>query len=130
MKASPRELARKLIRLSVAESGSLSPERVDAVLSWTRDRTPAERRRLLREYLRLARREIAGRHAIVEHTGELSDADREGLAQSLSARAGHAVTVVSRENPEILGGLRVRLGDQVLDASLAGRLERLAQSVR
>jgi F-type H+-transporting ATPase subunit b len=49
------------------------------------------------------------------------------LAVSGSVGAG---TIKFRVDPAILGGLVIRVGDKVLDGSVAGRLEHLRQSLR
>jgi F-type H+-transporting ATPase subunit b len=41
-----------------------------------------------------------------------------------------AKDVTFRVDPSILGGLVIRVGDKVLDSSVAGKLEGLRQSLR
>ena len=40
------------------------------------------------------------------------------------------ITAVARENPSLVAGLRISVADDVLDASVAGRLKNLSRSVR
>lgn len=63
--------------------------------------------------------------AIVETATPLSAADQQALAAALSKRAGHKVTLAMEENPDLVGGLRIRLEGVMLDYSVQGRLERL-----
>ncbi len=51
---------------------------------------------------------------------------KEELLQSLSSKA----KVVFRVDPAILGGLVVRVGDQVVDGSVSGQLQSLHQTLR
>jgi F-type H+-transporting ATPase subunit delta len=49
------------------------------------------------------------------------------LEKALIKKTGATgVRILPRINPELLGGFRLRLGDEVLDASLRGQLEQMA----
>lgn len=61
--------------------------------------------------------------ATVRSAVPLSEADRERLARVLSRRYGHDVDVNVLVDPGVIGGLRVELGDEVIDGTVAGRLE-------
>jgi F-type H+-transporting ATPase subunit delta len=126
-KAKTAALARKLVHASIAD-GEPSPARVSAVLELLRRRPDRERKALLVAYLRLMRREEALRTLVIERSGALDDASRKALVDGLSQKTGRKLIVVERENPALLGGIRVRLGDDEYDASIAGKLARLAAS--
>ena len=53
----------------------------------------------------------------------LTAAQRESLAGSLGRQFGHDLHLNVVVDPEVLGGLRVSLGDELIDGSLATRLE-------
>jgi ATP synthase F1 delta subunit len=58
------------------------------------------------------------------------DADTiEGLSQEISQRTGRKVKLAARVDPDILGGLVVRVGNSILDASIRNRLEQLRRHV-
>ncbi|MBI5241308.1 MAG: ATP synthase F1 subunit delta [Elusimicrobia bacterium] len=59
----------------------------------------------------------------------LSEADRARLRQSLEKFAGTGVELDVRQDPELLGGVTVRLGDWVLDSSLRGQLQSLKEAI-
>jgi F-type H+-transporting ATPase subunit b len=59
----------------------------------------------------------------------LSPDEQETVKRDVLARAG-AKEVSFRVDPAILGGLVIRVGDKVLDNSVAGKLEGLRQSLR
>jgi F-type H+-transporting ATPase subunit delta len=69
------------------------------------------------------------------HRGEvrsvipLSEAQMARLQAALSRHTGGTVTLESRLDPSLLAGIWVRIGDYVLDASAAGRLETLRQTL-
>lgn len=51
------------------------------------------------------------------------------LTAALSTRTGRTIRIRWRQDPELLGGLRVQLGSTVYDASLQGRLRLLKQQL-
>lgn len=58
----------------------------------------------------------------------LTEAQQATIQEDLASRLGGG-TVAFRVDPQILGGLTVRVGDRVVDGSAAGQLERLHQSL-
>lgn len=71
-----------------------------------------------------------GQTAEVVSALPLTAAEQEAVKRDVMAKFGGAGSVTFRVDPSILGGLRVRVGDKVLDGSVAGRLEGLKASVR
>ena len=80
------------------------------------------------------------RRLAAEHRGEttaevvsahpLSDDQVASLKANLRARAGRDVAIDARTDPAILGGLIVKLGSEMIDASLKTKLNRLAQAMK
>jgi ATP synthase F1 delta subunit len=60
--------------------------------------------------------------AQVSAAAELTDAQRKRLSEVLSRIYGHAVSVQLQLDPELLGGLKISVGDEVIDGSLKSRL--------
>ncbi len=52
------------------------------------------------------------------------------LTQALGARLGQEVSVRVRIDENLLGGAVVRAGDMVIDGSVQGRLQRLAEAIK
>jgi F-type H+-transporting ATPase subunit delta len=101
-KASPAALA-LLKQAAATRTGSF-----DAVLARFADEVAARRKRVLAE---------------VRSAYELGDAELNRLADALSARYGHDVHLNVIIDPTIVGGLRVSIGDDVIDGTVSGRLE-------
>lgn len=80
----------------------------DAVLARFADEVAARRQRLLAE---------------VRSAYALGDAERDRLAAALTSSYGHEVQLNVIVDPNIVGGLRVSIGDDVIDGSVASRLE-------
>jgi len=60
---------------------------------------------------------------------ELDPAMTESLGSRIGERAGRKVTLATRVDPEIIGGIVVRVGNSILDASIRNRLEQLRRHV-
>jgi F-type H+-transporting ATPase subunit delta len=59
---------------------------------------------------------------------ELSSADKDQLRQKLTAEYGEGLIFSFRVDPSLMGGLRVRVGDHLIDTSVASRLAILRES--
>jgi F-type H+-transporting ATPase subunit b len=70
-----------------------------------------------------------GESAQVTSALPLSQDEEETVKRDVLAKAG-AKEVSFRVDPAILGGLVIRVGDKVLDSSVAGKLEGLRQNLR
>jgi len=75
--------------------------------------------------------EQAERRLAVEITSavELDARTADQVAEQIGAHTGMHVDLQRRVDPEIIGGLVVRVGNSILDASVRTRLERLRQQV-
>ena len=70
-----------------------------------------------------------GESAEVTSALPLSREEEESVKKGVLAKVG-AQAVTFRVDPSILGGLVIKVGDKVLDGSVAGRLEGLRQSLK
>jgi len=79
-------------------------------------------------YGRLAadKRGVATAH--VRTAAPLSDDAQKTLAARLKIFAGKDIELEIKEDPELIGGVSVKIGDWVLDSSLRGQLRRLRES--
>jgi F-type H+-transporting ATPase subunit delta len=60
---------------------------------------------------------------------ELDEALVRSIGERIEERTGRRIELTSRVDPEIIGGLVLRVGNKVLDASVQGRLERLRRQL-
>jgi len=60
---------------------------------------------------------------------ELDPATTENLGRTIGERSGRSVSLAAHVDPEILGGIVVRVGNSILDASIRNRLEQLRRHV-
>jgi ATP synthase F1 delta subunit len=59
----------------------------------------------------------------------LSEPEQEQLRRQLSEQFGEGLVFSFRVDPSLLGGLRVRVGDRLIDTSIASRLNALRESL-
>jgi F-type H+-transporting ATPase subunit b len=74
--------------------------------------------------------EISGTLAEVTSALPLSKEEQEAVKTNVLDKMGGKTNVEFRVDPQILGGLVVRVGDKVLDGSVAGQLEGLRKSLK
>ncbi|MET0262419.1 MAG: F0F1 ATP synthase subunit delta [Rariglobus sp.] len=123
-----QQLARQLFKLSFVD-GRLSDEKVAGVLAYVEQKEAVNAVAILTAYRRLVATEVGKGAAIVEHSGPVSDMTLASIGANLSQRYGRPVTTTAKANPELLAGLRVRIGDDVYEASVANQLAALSASV-
>jgi F-type H+-transporting ATPase subunit delta len=123
-----QQLARQFFKLSI-ENGELSADRVAGVLQYIEKERPPQMLEVLKAYQRLIAAEVARGEAVVEHAGALRPSVLADIASSMSRKYGRRISSVSRRNDALLAGLRVRVGDDVYESSVAGQLATLAASV-
>ena len=77
------------------------------------------------EFVRLDNRRLGIVTAEVTSAAPLTRVEADELTARLQATTGGRVQLAFREDPSLLGGLTVRVGDQLIDGSVRGRLARL-----
>ena len=61
---------------------------------------------------------------------ELSGPETTKLSKVLQAHLGRKPEMAVTIDPELIGGVYIRAGDRVIDASVRGQIERLAKNLR
>jgi F-type H+-transporting ATPase subunit delta len=79
------------------------------------------------EFKRLVDRERGVVAATISSAVPLAPAELEAIRARIREMIGADVELESREEPELIGGVSVRIGDRLIDASVRGRLERLRE---
>jgi F-type H+-transporting ATPase subunit delta len=73
--------------------------------------------------------DMSGRAEVTVTTAQPLDADlRERVIQTLEARLGKQIDLRSEVDESLIGGIVVRVGDAVFDASVLNRLDRMRQT--
>ncbi len=123
-----QKFARQLFNMSVVD-GAVSADRVSGVLQYVEKHNPPNPVMVLKAYRRLITAEVAKSVAVVEHAGAINDAMLAAIAASMTRKYGRVVTATATPNAALLAGLRVQVGDDIYESSVAGQLAALAASV-
>ena len=83
---------------------------------------------ILQELQRLVKLDVSSRSARVESAVVLTEAHQQNIRESLGRLKGGGVTVEFAENADLIGGMRVKIGDDVFDGSVKTRLATLSES--
>jgi F-type H+-transporting ATPase subunit delta len=67
--------------------------------------------------------------AVVTSALPLTPDEDRAIRAKVAQMTGTTVDIQTREDPALIGGLTVRIGDRLIDASVRGRLERLREQL-
>jgi len=123
-----RQLSREMLRASFTD-GRLDPSKISSVVDSVTARKPRNYVDVLKNYRRLLRLEVEKRRARIETASEMDSATQSEVVDNLKKRYGSDLTPEFVVNPELLGGMRVRVGNDVWDGSVRNRLEQLQQQL-
>jgi len=122
------QLVKKLVELS-KDDGVVTEARVSEVLTGLKQIKHRNYLIILKIYLVRIRRELALQTAVVSTPNLLSDETLGEISAKYSEIYGRPICAKVEKDNSLIAGVRVRVGDDLYDASLAGRLERLADYV-
>jgi F-type H+-transporting ATPase subunit delta len=121
-----RRDAKSLFR-STQVNGVLNEDKarqaVDAVLA----EQPRGYVGILSHFQRLLKLDIARRAALVESVTALDDAQQSSVKSALTQRYGAGLTFTFKQNPALIGGMRIKVGSDVFDGSIQSRLAQLQE---
>jgi F-type H+-transporting ATPase subunit delta len=82
------------------------------------------------EFLELANEEMGIAEAEVYSTRALTDAEREAISSVFAAKIGKkSLKIENIVDSNLLGGVRLRIGNRIYDGSLRGKLDRLERKL-
>jgi F-type H+-transporting ATPase subunit delta len=123
-----RRTSRQLFRVCLAD-GKLDESRVRTVVSSVATKKPRGYIGILDAFARLVSNEVDRQRASVDSASALPPATQSELQASLSKKYGRPLTLEFHVNPELLGGIRVKVGSDVWDGSVKARLNALSESL-
>lgn len=119
--------ARRLFGLCQT-AGRLDESKLRTVIARLIESKPRDYRAVLMALQRLTRLEFEARKVTVESAVEVDESTRQRVIAGLAKQYGPDLVVQYQITPALLGGLRIRVGNDVFDGSVQGRLERLANA--
>ena len=123
-----RRLSREMLRASFTD-GQLDPGRIASLVDSLIARKPRNYIGVLKNYRRLLRIEVEKRRARIETASEVARETSSRLVANLKKKYGGDLTTEFVVNPQLLGGMRIRVVSDVWDGSVRDRLERLEQQL-
>jgi F-type H+-transporting ATPase subunit delta len=119
-----RQLSRKMLQASFTD-GQLDPGKVGSLVDSLVAHKPRNYIDVLKNYKRLLRLELQKRRATIETASEVDPAIRSEIIANLKNKYGNDLATEFQVDPQLLGGMRIRVGNDVWDGSVRNRLERL-----
>ena len=123
-----RRLSREMLRASFTD-GQLDPGRIASLVDSLIARKPRNCVAILQNYRRLLRLELEKRRARIETASPVDPETSSKLIANLKKKYGNDLTTEFVVNPQLLGGMRIRVGSDVWDGTVRNRLERLQQQL-
>ncbi len=119
--------ARRLFGLCQT-NGRFDESKLRTVVTRLIEAKPRDYKAILAAIQRLTRLELERRQVTVESAVEIDDSTRERVVAGLASQYGPDLVIGYQITPTLLGGLRIRVGNDVFDGSVQGRLQRLANA--
>ena len=123
-----RKVSREMFRNSFT-SNKLDEEKISEMVQSVIAKKPRHFVDMLKDYQRLLKLEVDKRHAVIESATPLNRSIGDQIVSNLKARYGDDLSTEFRTNPELLGGLRIKIGSDVWDGSVKNRLNQLQEQL-
>jgi F-type H+-transporting ATPase subunit delta len=122
-----RRDAKRMFRLCLV-GGLLDEARAREVVRRVNEEDRRDRWVILRYFSRLVKRDRDRHTATVESAAPLPTELQSGVQRDLSRRYGAGLTTSFTHRPELIGGMRIRVGSDVYDGSVQAGLAALERS--
>jgi F-type H+-transporting ATPase subunit delta len=119
----------KTLFLGSFSNGKLDEAKVRTVVKELAEKKPRQYLGILEGYQRYVRLELARRHALIESATNLDRATRDQLRRELKAKYGDDLTTEFKVSPELIGGLRIKIGSDVWENSIQNRIASLEEEL-
>jgi len=123
-----RRLSREMLRASFTD-GQLDSGRIAALVDSLIARKPRNYIDVLKNYKRLLRLELEKHRARIETASAVDRVASSKVIENLKKKYGNDLTTEFVVNPQLLGGMRIRVGSDVWDGTVRNRLEQLQQQL-
>ncbi len=120
--------ARRLLKLCMVDK-ALDETRVRKVTQTIAARKPRNYLALLTAFTKLVRLELAKKTVTVQSAISLTEMEKSDICSGLEQIYGSGLSYDWSIRPELIGGIHLQIGDNVLDGTLKTRIDRLRQSV-
>lgn len=108
--------------------GLLDENRVRKVVDEVLALKPRGYAAILAHFQRLLKLDFARRSATIESFGPLSSEVEANVKANLEKRYGRGLNYQFKQNPEVLGGMRIQVGSDVYDGTVRAHLNNLKEN--
>ncbi len=117
--------ARRLMRLCIGADGLLQEDTVRRVAATIAEQKPRNYLGILSALTELVRLEVARHTATITSAIALTPAEQQPIRAKLDAKTP-GLRYVWKVDASLIGGFTVKVGDDVTDASIRSRIDRLS----
>jgi F-type H+-transporting ATPase subunit delta len=118
----------RILELSKTD-GIVDEEKVKTVIE-TLKNSGIKRLNAVFELYRLAvKRSLRETTARVSYAGSLPEAEADSLLSSLETKTGRKLALELKEDPELIAGIKVAVGDYVYDHSVKHALQQISETI-
>lgn len=110
-------------------NGQMDENRLRQAVQWIGEKKPRGYLGMLSHLHHLVRLDTQRRTARIDTATPLSPELEANLKNTLSRRYGAGLTFSFHTTPALLGGMRIRVGSDVYDGTVSGRLRQLEESL-
>lgn len=121
--------ARRLFRLCM-DGNTVVEDRVLRIAREIAQRKPRNYAALLTAFSHLVEYAVKSRTATIQSAVPLTEEERSRIQTKLAAKYGDGLYYHWEVAPDLLGGIRIQVGDDVKDGSVRSRIDRLAAVAR
>lgn len=119
-----KEVARKIF------AKQISPMTLNFICMIIDKRRESYLELIYNEYVEMADESRGIKKAELTAASEIPDEELVALTERLSAASGKTVQLKLKVDPSLLGGLKIRMGDQIIDGTVAKKLEMLKRELK
>lgn len=121
--------ARRLFRLCL-DGNTVAEDRVRLIARKIAERKPRNYEALLAAFSRMVEYAVKSRTATIQSAVPLTEEERSRIQTKLAAKYGDGLYYNWEVVPDLLGGVRIQVGDDVKDGSVRSKIDRLADLAR
>lgn len=119
--------AKKIFAASLVD-GRLDLATVKKVIDKLKETRPRGYVQVADAYWRLVKLEVERNRAIIQSAIALDEATKTQVVDDLKKKYGTQIAPEFAVVPELLGGMKIRVGSDVWDGSVKNRIERLSEN--
>ena len=128
IKKEDKSLAKKLFKMSFSDS-ELDKAKIQRVVELIKKEPRAKAVGVLSTYLALIKNFIKKETLLVEAVANVSPTYLNKIKNYFEGKMKRRLNVEVRENPSLLGGVKIIIGDTAWDLSVKGRIDTLKESL-